>query len=128
MKVEDPTQGETGQKREQAAGRGAAVLRVLGRRRVAMGGRVGLGHRGRGTLTLAGSPLPFPYTAAPASPGPAPASVWTAVDTRPSTRYHGTCWASLTATTNCLVMTVQECPTMFVQRCTCTCVYVHTLI
>lgn len=59
--------------------------RVGERRRVVMGGRVGLGHRGRGTLTPAGSPLPFPYTAAPASPGPAPASVWRAADTRPST-------------------------------------------
>lgn len=43
---------------------------------------MGLGHRGRGTLTLAGSPLPFPCTAAPASPGPAPASVGRAADTR----------------------------------------------
>lgn len=55
-------------------------LSVVGRRKVAMG------HRGRETLTPAGSPLPFPYTATPASPGPAPASVWTAVDTRPSPR------------------------------------------
>lgn len=58
-------------------------LSVEGRRRVVMGGRVGLGHSGRGTLTPEGSPLPFPYTAAPASPGPVPASVWRAADTRP---------------------------------------------
>lgn len=58
-------------------------LTVKGKRRVVMGGRVGLGYNGRGTLTPAGSPLPFPYTAAPASPGPAPASVWRAADTRP---------------------------------------------
>lgn len=67
-------------KREKAAGWGATRPRVVGRRNAAMGGRVGLGHRGRGTLTPAGSPLPFPYTAAPASPGPAPASVGRAAD------------------------------------------------
>lgn len=80
LKIEDKG------KREKGAGWGAAGPSVVGRRRVAVGGRVGLGHRGRGTLTLAGSPLPFPYTAALASPGPAPASVWRADDTRPSTR------------------------------------------
>lgn len=47
---------------------------------------MGRGCGSRGTLTLAGSPPPFPYNAAPASPGPAPASVWRAVDTRPSSR------------------------------------------
>lgn len=51
-----------------------------------MRGRVGQGYGSKGTLTLAGSPPPFPYNAAPASPGPAPASVWRAVDTRPSSR------------------------------------------
>lgn len=47
---------------------------------------MGRGYGSRGTLTLAGSPPPFPCNAAPASPGPAPASVWRAVDTRPSSR------------------------------------------
>lgn len=88
LKVEDDIKscGRDRIKWEKAAGRGAAALSVLRKRGVPKRGRVGQGYGRRGTLTLAGSPPPFPYIAAPASPGPAPASVWRAVDTRPSSR------------------------------------------